>query len=455
MSTNLRKARADYTQRRNNPPPFMNTTWNDLGQPILWLNPHPAQYDVLMATERIVAMLGGTQVGKTVLTPHWLYREVKEKGAGDYLMVTATFPLLNLKMLPEFLKVFRDTYHLGEYSESKKVFTFDKRGEKMMWGEVQKQQTRIIFGSAVNPEQIESATAKAAVLDEAGQRQFRRGTWEAVLRRLSLAEGRILITTTLYQLGWLKLEVYDKWKAGDESVKVIQVDSIENPMFPLNEYRRAQATLPDWKFQMFYRGRYSQPAGLIYDSFDTANCVLDRFDIPKEWNCYVGHDFGGVNPAALFTAVEPTTGNLFRYREYRVTGKSAKEQVKELREISQGERIIKRVGGAPHEDGWRQAYSDAGWKIEKPFTKEVEVQIDSVYGLHKQNKIFVFRDMHDYLAEKTTFSRELDETTYEPTEDIEDEQKFHLMACERYSDSDFLRTPMADGSKVKARQKQY
>ncbi|MCR4394838.1 MAG: hypothetical protein NUV31_10750, partial [Dehalococcoidales bacterium] len=63
-------------------------------------------------------------------------------------------------------------------------------------------------------------------------------------------------------------------------------------------------------------------------------------------------------------------------------------------------------------------------------------QIDRVYSLHKLNKIFVFRDLVHYLDEKRSFSRELDER-YQPTDRIEDESRYHLMAAERYILSDF------------------
>ena len=68
--------------------------------------------------------------------------------------------------------------------------------------------TSVLFGYAAEPESLESATAKAAWLDEAGQKRFRLASFEAILRRLSLAQGRVLLTTTPYDLGWLKQRLY-------------------------------------------------------------------------------------------------------------------------------------------------------------------------------------------------------------------------------------------------------
>ena len=387
------------------------------------LNFHPGQTKAWESTKRFVFLLGGAQSGKTCWGPHWLLREIQRCGPGDYLAITATYPLLRLKMLPEFLYVFDTLFHLGVWRESDRVFVMHNG-------------TRVIFGSATNPESIESATAKAAWLDELGQEQFRRDAWDAVLRRLSLAKGRVLGTTTLYGYTWLKGEVFDRWEAGDPDIDVIQVDSIVNPAFPRDEYERARRTLPAWKFQLYYRGRYDKPAGLIYDVFDEQVCKLARFALPLEWPRYVGHDFGGVNTAAVWYAQDPGTGYLYVYRTYLKGGLSAYDHAQEFKRLSEGENIVKRVGGAQHEDGWRESFTAAGWPIAKPRQRDVEVGIDAVYGWHKKNSLFVFDDMKDYLDEKLSYSRKLDDK-YEPTDEIRDKASYHLMDGERYLLSDF------------------
>lgn len=399
------------------------------------LNFHIGQMRAFESSARFIFLLGGTQVGKTCFGPHWLDREIKLRGPGDYLAVTATYPLLKLKMLPEFLYVFETLFHLGKWRESDKVFEFyyDK--------EHPEEQTRVIFGSATNPESLESGTAKAAWLDEVGQDQFKREAWDAVIRRLSLAQGRILGTTTLYSLGWLKGEVYDKWVAGDESIDVIQVDSITNPAFPEEEYELQRARLPRWKFNLFYRGQYDRPAGMVYDSFDEAVCKIPRFPLDdeahKHWPRYVGHDFGGANPAALFFAQDPATGFFYIYEEYLPgSGRSTAEHVEKFKALTAGVNVVKRVGGSHQEEEIREAYRAHGWPIGEPKVRSVEAGIDRVYAMHKLNKLFVFADMWSYLDEKMRYSRKLDDS-YQPTDEIADKARFHLMDAERYMLSDF------------------
>jgi len=389
------------------------------------LNFHPGQSRTWQSDKRFIAMQAGTQGGKTCFGPDWLYREIKNCGPGDYLAVTATFPLLELRMLPEFLHLFRDLLHLGEYSQTNtgaRVFQFYK------------QNIRVIFGSATKPESLESAEAKAAWLDEAGQKQFRRDTWEAVQRRLSIQQGRVLFTTTLYGLGWFKIEVYDRWEEGDPDYDVIMFDSTMNPAFPKAEFERVQTKLPSWKFNMFYRGRYDIPPGLIYSSFDPRHCKKQRFEIPDNWLIYVGHDFGGSNPSAIFFAEDPGTGILWAFKEYLPQeNKSVYEHVQEFKRITKGYNVVKRVGGSHQEEEIRQAYEAHGWPISEPpeMNHKVETQILKVFAWHKLNRIMVFDDLLGYLDEKQSFSRKLDDR-YRPIDEIENESHYHLMAAERY-----------------------
>ena len=170
----------------------------------LRFNLHRGQLRAWESAKRFVLVLAGTQSGKTSFGPVWLWREIQRCGPGDYLVVTPTYPLLVKKALPEFLRLFKRRLRLGDYQSQQKVFTFDQGGERRAFGATQEEPTQIFFGHATDPESLESATAKGAWLDEAGQKKFRLGSWEAVQRRLSIHEGRALLTTTPYDLGWLK-----------------------------------------------------------------------------------------------------------------------------------------------------------------------------------------------------------------------------------------------------------
>ena len=372
----------------------------------------------------MVFVVAGTQGGKTSFGPWWLHREIDRCGMGDYLAVTATYDLFKLKMLPELRRVFEIILGSWSYQASDRVIyssdTISRPGAPTM------AQTRIILRAASSPGGLESASALAAWIDECGQDGFGIDSWEATLRRLSLSEGRILGTTTIYNLGWLKTEIYDRWAAGDTDMQVIQFTSMMNPKFPRAEFERAERTLPPWKFAMMYKAEFARPAGMIYDCFTMAHKIAP-FIIPAYWPRYGGLDFGGVNTAAVMIAENPDNGCLYVALEYLEGGKSAKEHAIDL--ARWGCRLW--VGGAASEGQWRLEFAEAGLPIIEPKITDVEVGIQRVYAAHKTDNLYAFDTLPRYHDEKGRYSRKLD-ASGQPTEVIENKETYHIMDAERY-----------------------
>jgi hypothetical protein len=395
---------------------------------------HDGQRRAWASTKRFVLVLAGTQSGKTSWGPLWLHREIRLRGPGDYMVVTPTYPLLNLKALPEFLRLFQRRLKLGEYSSQSRTFTYHD-------GSV-----RVLFGHAQDPESLESATAKAVWLDEAGQKKFRLGSWEAIQRRLSIHQGRALLTTTPYDLGWLKQRLHDPWeKAGRDhpDIDVVSFESLANPAFPRAEYERARRELPRWKFDLFYRAKFTRPAGLIYDCFDPQRHTCPRFAVPPQWPRYCGLDFGGQNTAGVFFAEEPRTNKLYGYREYGPCGGlTAGRHAAELLKGEPGLPVC--AGGAKSEQQWRDEFAAAGFPVFEPSVSEVEVGINRVYGAIASGRVVVFDDLAGLLDELASYSREVDEAG-EPTEVIENKSAYHLLDSCRYIIPAVVAPPGADG----------
>jgi len=373
---------------------------------------HKGQWQALNSTARFILLLAGTQSGKTVTGPLWLKNEIKRKGKGDYIVAAPTYPLMQKKVLPEFLKIF-DPF--GNYQKGDRIFQLDTGGIK----------ANIFFGHAQDPDSLESATAKAAWLDEAGQKKFKYGSWEAIIRRLSIHQGRALITTTPYVLGWLKSEIHDK--ADGEYIELIQFDSLTNPAFPEEEYRRQQDHMPRWKFNMMYKGIFERPAGMIYDCFDEKN-KCKRFSVPPGWKRYIGLDFGGVNTVCVYIAEDHEDHTLYAYDSYKDGGKTAAEHAKSITGSRNG---YTAYGGSWSEDQWRDEFKAGRLYIHKPPIKDVEVGIDRVYSLFKAGRLIVFDDLKELISDLESYSRELDDQN-KPTEKIEDKQSFHHCDAMRY-----------------------
>lgn len=164
------------------------------------LNFHPGQVQAWECESRIVCVLAGTQSGKTTYGPAWLYREIKLRGPGDYGVVCPTKVLAKNKVIPVIVDFFQRKLGLGEFNVSDSTFRFSPEGRTRMFGSDTGHETTIAVKQATDPESLESMTWKAAWLDEAGQNKFKLGSWEAIQRRLAVYQGRILISTTPYNL---------------------------------------------------------------------------------------------------------------------------------------------------------------------------------------------------------------------------------------------------------------
>jgi len=421
---------------------------NDDLQPIKF---HIAQDMIFDSIKRSLVMSAGSQSGKTSFGPWWLFDEIyNRRGKGDYIAVTSSFDLFKLKMLPSMLAVFEGIFGIGRFWGGDRVIELAdpvtgkflaNRSTDPMWG-------RIILRSADALGGLESATAGAGWLDECGQDRFTFDAYKALRRRLALKRGRMLMTTTLYNIGWFTQHVIDPAVAegisdfkqvGEAEIEitnsekkdtfVIQFDSILNPSFPMEEYEEARQLLPDEEFQMFYRGRKAARRFLIYDSFDPTRHVIKPFPIPESWKRFIGLDFGGSNTCAMFYAEEPGTRVLYCYREYLAGSKTTEDHVKDILKYEAG--IPTAYGGARSEDQWRREFSAHGLVVSQPATDDVDMGINRVYASHSNNGIVYFSNLSGILDEKGRYRRKRDKSG-NITDDIEQKNTFHRLDAERY-----------------------
>jgi hypothetical protein len=427
---------------------------------------------------RWVAMLAGTQGGKTSLGPHWLYREIygcEEEGfegigAGDYLAITAVYDLFKLRMLPALQRVFCDLRRMGRYWVGDRVIELRdpetgqfhaSRATDRMWG-------RVILRSADSPGGLESGTIKAAWLDEAGQDRFQVGAWRAIRRRLSLQEGRALLTTTLYNLGWVKTTFMDpvigdrgEAKEGTEvqvettekgaecqtsvnvekDITLVQFDSIANPEFSVKEFDAARGSMPDDEFMLFYRGRSAKLRSLIYDCFNSDVHKIGSFKIPMTWPVVVGVDPIGDRIAALWIAFDVEHSRLHVFQEYAVSfGVTTSTAAEEIKRMGKGYRVIMYVGGGPSERQQRLDLRGHGLPVIAPEITAVQVGIDKVYELFKTYAMVVHDGCEGVLDELGGYQRVRDRDG-EITDKIKDKSKYNLLDCLRYGIIGYLYLP--------------
>jgi Terminase large subunit, T4likevirus-type, N-terminal len=428
----------------------------DRGFPVVHF--HPGQWEAYNSDARFTLILAGTRGGKTVTGPWWLLKVMRQKGPGEYLCAAPTYKLLKKGIYKALRRVLVGEMRLGSIiGGAEGEFRFSREGFGRVWPDHSyDDEAKIAFGHAANPDSLEAAEYKAAWLDEPGQRGFPLESWEAIQRRLAIDEGPALLTTTPYVIQhWVKEQIHDPATRvergvampGDEDYKVVRFKSTMNPAFPKAEYDRAKALLPDWKFGLFYDGRFTRPAGAVYDCWDAETMVVPPHEPPAHAKRYVGIDFGAPNFAAVFLYTEPgpeldgpptragaqprLPDRLTVYREYRPQeARSIGDHVAAMRALEPNY-VHHCVGGAMSEEQWRIDFADAGWPIAAPDQPEVEVGIDRVYACIKQGLFRVTADCPFLIEDLGSYSRAVDEAG-NVLNDLLDKELAHSADALRY-----------------------
>ena len=218
--------------------------------------------------------------------------------------------------------------------------------------------------------------------------------------------------------------------------EVYQAGTLENPELPA-DYIARLGEFEGTYYDRYVLGKWVGMEGLVYSAFDERVCRIPRFEIPKEWPIYVGHDFGDANTAALFYAGNPGTGEFFAFAEY-LPGreKGIYDHVCDFKAVTEGHNVVKRVGGNHAEGQIRQGYTAQGWPISEPkHSQDVNLQRKLVQGMHRLNKVYIFNDMENYYRELLSMAFKKDGSTL--TDVVKHESRFHLLSCSRYILSDF------------------
>lgn len=387
----------------------------------------------------------GFIVHNSEVGPPWLYEEMRVRGPGNYMIVAPSYPLLEASALPKFTRLFVDILKLGKMRSKPLRFELSEAGEQHLWGHKQSsiEKTVVAFGHGANPQSLEARSAvKGVWVDEGGQPLFKRASFEALEGRTVTVGGRLLITSTPYTINHLKTHYYDPWEqsGGDHpDIDVIQWESCANPNFPRSEFERLRNTMPEWRFLMFYCGKYSMPSGLIYDivANNPDPVVVKAFSVPEKWPRYVGIDFGGMNTLALYAALDPETMTAYIYKEYYPQQQYAiAHHAKSIMRLSEGN-IEAAFGGAKAEGQWREEFIRSGLYVQEPQIAAVDVGIARVYNLLSQNRLKIMESA----GRTDKINNEIYEYRYETDPDtgevlpdmkIVSQNSFHAMDAMRY-----------------------
>lgn len=366
---------------------------------------------------------GGAETGKSYAAcykAHMACREYPKAQGALIRKVSASIPGTILQTMRRIIGTFPVDYFGGENNPERIIYP----NGSTIW-----------IGGMDNP--TKALSGERDFVQVCQSEELTINDWEILTTRVT-GRGAVMPYTQLFgdcNPGGAKHHLKMREKAG--SLKMCHTRLEDNPSLydrqgnPTEQGKRTLArlgALTGIRKKRLLDGIWASPEGLIYDNFDEAD-VIPRFAIPDSWMRYVGLDFGLVNLAACFYANEPGTDRYYLYRTYHGGGFSVAAHVQQ---ILRGEKQIPFcVGGAKSEGNWRKEFRTNGLTVREPDIKLVEVGIDRVYGAHANHEIKVFDDCIEYLDQKRTYSRELDQQGL-PTEKIADKETFHLLDCERY-----------------------
>jgi PBSX family phage terminase large subunit len=272
---------------------------------------HKHQDKVMDSTARFIGVVSGIRGGKTTIGAIWLLQQMQadqQTGrTGDYLICAPTNKILDQSTLPKFKEYFPSDW--GVWKEQKSYFelAWKRKGSE--------EPCRVFVRSLDEPDSIEGMECLSAWIDECGK--VKQQGWINVQGRLSVTQGRAILTTTPYAVNWFQRDIVNRATHGDKDYDVITWASVDNPVFPKEEFERAKRTLPKAIFERRYLGLFTRLEGLVYPEYDEETHVVDSFDIPDNWLRFGGLDFGKSNPnAVLCIAQDPDTKNFFVYREF-------------------------------------------------------------------------------------------------------------------------------------------
>src|SRR3990167_6959443 len=271
---------------------------------------HKKQFQAFNFKTQYCAAISGVQGGKTFLGAYWAGDQIAQMGEkGEGLIVAPTVKILQQGTLPQF---FNDFPQYRQYYKEQKGQLLFPDG-RVVW-----------IRSADNPYGLESMTLDWVWGDEAGN--FSLVVWAILRSRTAIKKGKVLFTTTPYNMGWLYQDFYIPWRdETDKDLTVVTWTSVENPYFPIEFFEKEKLRLTKAEFAKRYLGEFTRMEGLVYDVHEWHK--IDPKLIRAEYTLG-GIDWGWTNPAALIV-IKYVDGVFIIVDEWYETGKTTPDIIQQ------------------------------------------------------------------------------------------------------------------------------
>ncbi len=409
---------------------------------------HPSQKRFVESVKKRTVVKAGRRGGKTVGAA---IRAVKAFLAGYRVLYAAPTAEQTEKFWYEVKRSLAEAVQAGVY----------KQNDSEQFIELAGTEQRIKAKTAWNANSLRGDYCKLLILDEF--QLMNEDAWDEVGAPMLLDNNGdavfIFTPPSLKSSGVSKAQdprhaskLFKKAQADTTGMwEAIHFASHENPFISQEALGliTQDMSLDSYRREILAEDDEIESSWLVHSKFNETLCKIKRFEVPKNWDVYSGHDFGSANPAALFIArvklpLPNGAPNYMRlndlviFREYAPgAGFSASQHVNKFKELTLGYNVVKKVGGnVTTEDEIRQLYGAHGWAIQPPQLAKVNAQLDRVIALEELNKLYVFDDLYGLISQLANCMWVLLDN--KPTNKIKDEQLYHLLACLRYIGSEFV-----------------
>lgn len=195
--------------------------------------------------------------------------------------------------------------------------------------------SRIVVGGLDKPEKVMSSDFDLVFADEATELTIT--DWETLGTRLR--NGRL---AWQQQIAACNPDAPTHWiKRRSESGPLVMLESRHehNPYLfdddgqltaPGADYMAKLDALTGVRYQRLRRGIWAAAEGIIYETWDPAVHVIDRFPIPEDWTRWWSVDFGYTNPFVLQRWAEDYDGRLYLYAEQYRTKRLVEDHARDV-----------------------------------------------------------------------------------------------------------------------------
>ncbi len=308
-------------------------------------HPYGSAADLWMCKKPEIIISGPAETGKSLACLHKIDALAWKYPKAHIAMIRKT----RQSMDASILKSYQDNV------KHESISTYG--GHKPYWFDYPNN-SRIVIGGMDNPNKILSAEYDVIYVNQAEELTI--DDWEKLLTR---ATGRAGHMPYAQVIGDCNPGPNSHWilqRKQIQPVAFLESRHEDNPTLfnpetkeITKQGKRTLAVLDSLsgiRYQRLRLGKWVSAEGQIYDKYDTAIHLIDRFDIPKDWRRIRVIDFGLIHPFVCQWWAIDGDGRMYRYREIYMTGRTVKTHAEQINALSEGERIEQTICDHDAED---------------------------------------------------------------------------------------------------------